>query len=464
MTALPKKDQRLTVSITELAYGGEGVGRVDGFVVFVPWAVPGDVVEVSVVQRKRSYCRGKIERFVEKSALRVEPPCPYFSRCGGCRWQNLSYDDQLKFKKLILKNELKKELELIPAPEALHYRNKMEFTFGEGPDGLLLGLHKAGDFSQIVDLESCLLHTREADRIFQVARKFFQEKYRQGLSVYNKHNHQGFLRYLILRSTQGKVLINLVGSNSDLPAAVQNEFVELMKALPEAAGIIYSVSSSTSDAIKVDEEKLLWGKDVLQEKIGEIVYNIHSRTFFQTNSAGTRILYDLVREYALQAIAKNNNNKPVMLDLYCGVGSIGLYLADLAKNVIGVELVDEAIAQAKENAWTNGLKNTKFYAGDVGDWLNERTEVRFRENIPIHMEKIDILIIDPPRSGMTTKAIKRLLAVKARHIIYVSCNPTTMARDLQNMQDAGYEIQAQKGVDMFPQTYHMECVVLLERI
>ncbi|MFH1429184.1 MAG: class I SAM-dependent RNA methyltransferase [Candidatus Margulisiibacteriota bacterium] len=488
----PEKNQIIELEITNLAYGGEGVGRYEGYVVFVPWTVPGDRVRARLVQRKRDYGRAEVEEMLRESSLRVKPPCPYFSVCGGCRWQNLGYEDQLKFKQKILQDELRigkrsfieSPLSILPAPEALYYRNKMEFTFGEWDGQMRLGLHRVGDYRQIVDLEECLLQTHEANRVYKKAREFLLDKCRDTtspVSIYNKNTHHGLLRYLILRSGGGKVLVNLVTNEPDTDdqqdtQSFLKQFVDTLKDMPEIDGIIHSVSSTISDAVKVEKETILWGRDFLQEKVGKVRYNIHGRAFFQTNTAGTEILYDIVREFAVrdfkQVESEGNNEEAsssvparetgcrptsrVILDLYCGVGSIGLYLADLAKELIGIEIIPEAIDQARENAVLNGCANARFFTGDVQDVLSDPDNSALKTGV-------DILIIDPPRGGMTNKALKRLLEVKAPKMIYVSCNPTTLARDLEKIEEAGYTIIDIRAVDMFPQTYHLETVVLLEK-
>ena len=476
-----QKNQIFEVEITGLAYGGEGVGRVDGYVVFVPWTVPGDKVQARLIFKKKDYGRAKAEVFLVESPLRVKAPCPYFMECGGCRWQNMAYDDQVRFKQETLQEALGASSGPIqPSPSTLNYRNKMEFTFGENDkDELVLGLHRAGDYTRIVDLEKCLIQTEAANRVFEVARRFFQEACfddSSKITVYNKNTHKGLLRYLILRSAQGKVLVNIV-TNSSKKSATEiklmfGDLVDALAPLPETAGVIWSVSSAISDAVKIDKEILLYGEDNILEKVGDIEYSIRSQTFFQTNSAGTKVLYDIVRDYITQIndLTEKQTKKsrlPLILDLFCGIGSIGLYVADLARRVVGIEIVAESIIQAQQNARLNGIKNAEFIVGDVKDVLSapetKPAAPDLKVTEPIEGELADIVIIDPPRAGMSKQALKRLLELEAPHIIYVSCNPTTLARDLDIMRESEYFVEEIQAVDMFPQTYHLETVVRLSK-
>ena len=487
ITSMLKKNQVIEIEITDLAYGGEGVGRHDGYVVFVPWTVPGDIVQARIIKRKKSYGRAILESITTPSELRIQAPCPHFTLCGGCRWQNLVYSDQLKYKSEIIKEHLElSSIEILPSPQQLNYRNKMEFTFGEYDGNLLLGLHKAGDFSTIINLEECFLQSAIANQVYSKIKNFIND-FRQSnhgestdsvgsaspLTIHNKKTHKGILRYLILRTTQNQVLVNLV-TNTDVETSeadnsyLQTHFfpklVDQLSSLPQVTGITWSTSSSLSDAVKVDTETLIWGQPTIQEMVGEISYEIGNKTFFQTNSSATTSLYNIIREFVLQCNHDDDPKSITILDLYCGTGSIGLYVSDLAKEVIGIEIVPEAIAQARQNAEQNNIQNCTFYEGDVKDLLKQPSKDDPKSAVNISSSKIDILILDPPRSGMTKKALKRLLLLNTQYMIYVSCNPTTLARDLEKIKEVGYDIQEVRAVDMFPQTFHVETVVLLNKI
>ena len=463
-----KKNQHIQILITDLVYGGEGLGRYQDCVVFVPWTVPGDEVLVLITQKKKHYARGKVLKFIKESNLRIDPPCPMFSKCGGCRWQNMDYNTQLKYKKQIVENHLKIDnLPIIKAPDPFYYRNKMEFTFAEDDNGkILLGLHEVGKFYNIVSLKKCFLQAPEANQILESIQTFLSDttkSFFNKIKPYNKRSHEGILRYLIFRNATSGIVVNLV--TNDILDCEQKifddfseQFVAHLKQFPHITGIIWSISESISDAVKITKEKLLYGVNYLEEKISNTIYRFDNKSFFQTNTAATKILYDIVKEYFLSAVKRNNWGKKLyLLDLYCGVGSIGLYLAEHVEKVIGVELVPEAIEQAKVNAKLNNYSHCHFFKGDVQDIL--RSEDSNKELLA--SEKIKILTIDPPRSGITKKALKAIINKNIPVIIYVSCNPTTLARDLEVLKEADYNIEKITLVDMFPQTYHVENVVLL---
>jgi len=448
-----------------IADRGKGVGRTeDGLVVFAEGVVPGDVADIFVQKKKGGFAEGRLERLVQPSPDRIEPFCQHFSVCGGCKWQNLDYATQLRHKhqsvvdafERIAKVPVGEMQPILGSPETVFYRNKLEFAFAskrwllneELNTGIVagsgLGFHKAGAFDKVIDIEKCWLQTEPSNALRNAAREIALE---QGLDFYDVRRHTGFLRNMMVRlCTTGEIMV-LFSFAYDDQEAIQAYLSALLDRFPTLTTLVYCINDKLNDTV-FDREMIAWhGKGYVIEQLGSLRFKIGPKSFFQTNSRQAKALYDTTREFA----GLTGNER--VFDLYTGTGSIALYVADLCKEVIGIEEIPEAIEDAKENQLLNNIDNAVFYAGDVRRVLSP-------EFIEKH-GKPDVVITDPPRAGMHEKAILFLLELAAPRIVYVSCNPATQARDIQLLSEL-YRVVKVRPVDMFPHTHHIENVALLE--
>jgi len=449
-----RKGTNLDLRIDSIAYGGRGIGRHEGYVVFVPHVAPGDLVRVRLTKSKSSYGEAELVELLEPSPDRVEPPCTVYGRCGGCTGQHMSVATQQHWKARIVTDALRQipgldpstvEIDpLVPSPEDWHYRNKMEFTFGqESPEGpLKLGFHLPGNWKHILDVEKCWLQPEPLDRLLEAARR---EGKRQGLGAWNPVKHEGMLRQLLIRwsvAEQRALVALLTGSRDGLDFDAFRS--ALCEACPEVAGFVWGLNANRSDVARAEEVIASWGEETVVDRLDDLEFRVSLGSFFQTNTRGAEKLYSVAKDYL------GLTGRERLLDAYCGTGTIGLFCARHAREVYGLELVREAVWDARENATRNGIDNATFMAGDMSATL------------PALLGgiegPIDRLVVDPPRSGMDKKALAALLEIRAPVMVYVSCNPTTMARDLAQAVGAGYRLERLRPVDMFPQTYHIECV------
>lgn len=455
------------LEISGIAAGGRGLGRHNGKVVFVDGAIPGDVVNARVKKDKRDYTESTLQEITSPSPFRETPRCIHFDDCGGCKWQYLNYEKQLEFKEQIVRDnfrhlgkvEVAEVQPILGAPEPYLYRNKMEFTFAsqrwitkaevatgeefEKTPGL--GLHPPKTFGKVVDLKECHLQGGPSNDIRLAVRKYAEEN---GLSFYDIFGHTGFLRTLLIRTNRlGEAMVVLVMAEDK--SKEREEILEfLASSFSQITSLNYCINQKKNDSL-FDQEIINWkGSEFLLENLGEVKYKISPKSFFQTNTKQAENLYGLVDEFA------DLKGDEFVFDLYCGTGSIALFLAAKSAKVVGIETVADAIRDAKDNAALNGISNCEFLLGDVKDVLNEK----FRQE---HGSP-DVLITDPPRAGMDKKVVASILELAPRKIVYVSCNPSTQARDLQLLSE-DYDLLKSRAVDMFPQTYHIENVVLLQR-
>jgi 23S rRNA (uracil1939-C5)-methyltransferase len=446
----PRRGDEVEVTIDAFAHGGAGIGRADGFVVFVRGAVPGDRVRARIGKAKRSWAEASLEEVVEPSSERIEPRAEH----PGAPWQVLPYQRQLEEKQRQVVDALERiggfeapPVEpILPAVEQWRYRNKLEYSFGEGDDGeLALGFHRAGRWDLIDDIESDVLASERVDELRLAVRAWCRE---EGLSAYDRGEHTGLLRNLVVREGRrtGQLQARLVTS----PGAFRHD--ALAAALPGADSVLWTQAPSVAETTRDGKTKLLKGASALEEELdlrGAVLrFSISPDAFFQTNTEMAEQLYATAAELA------GLTGRERVFDLYCGIGTIALALALDAREVTGVESVERAVADAIANAERNGVNNASFFAGDV------RTAMR-----PLIEQEgqADVIVIDPPRAGLTQKIVRRVLEAEARRIVYVSCNPTTLAPNARQLVDAGYELKTVRPVDMFPQTPHIECVALLER-
>jgi 23S rRNA (uracil1939-C5)-methyltransferase len=453
MAAPVQRDQELELTIDSLAYGGNGVARLDGFVVFVRRGLPGDTVRARVTKVQRRHAEALTTEVLAPGPQRVEAPCAHYPACGGCRFQDLAYDAQVAAKHAWVEDSLRRiagladlPLEpIVPAASQFGYRNKMEYSFTQLEDGPTLGLHKAGRWDEVLEIEKCWLTTDLGNAIRNRMREWAREEKLEG---YDQAEGKGYLRHLVVREGRntGQALVQLVTHARE--RFDRERLIEVLTAFPEVRSIHWAINDGPAETTAVPTQ-VLWGEDAIEEEIGGLRLRIRPNAFLQTNTEMAARLYELAREYAALSGGET------VYDLYCGIGTIGLSMARDAMTVWGVDISEESVACAIENQELNGIGNTAFFAGNVGAVLRELHE---RAGDP------DVVIVDPPRAGLAGKALKRLGELAAPRVVYVSCNPTTLAGDLKRLgEEYGYELRRARPVDMFPHTPHVECVALLER-
>ncbi|MGH7321334.1 MAG: 23S rRNA (uracil(1939)-C(5))-methyltransferase RlmD [Candidatus Rokuibacteriota bacterium] len=449
-----RRGDLLTVDVTDLAFGGEGVARAGGYVVFVPGGVPGDRLDVRLTQIRPRFARAEIERLHTPSPLRTDPPCPYFGRCGGCRLQHVRYEAQLEFKQRQVGDCLSRlgslgEVSLSPiigAPELYGYRNKMEFTFAEAEGRAVVGLHEAERYDAILDIERCLLQSDSMNAVLAEVRAFVRE---QGARVYRQEAEDGLLRFLMLREGRatGEGMVNLVTASPDVSMA-RGLADWLRDRCPQVTSVVLNVNPKKAAVAVGVEEHPIAGNETIRERLGGIEFSISANSFFQTNTQQAERLFAVVADYAALT------GRETVFDLYAGTGAISLLLARRARAVYGIELVPAAIEDATRNAGANGIGNCTFLPGEVRHVLPEL----LRRGI-----RAEVVVADPPRAGLHPKALRAVQALAPARIVYVSCNPATLARDLAILRAGGYRITAVQPIDMFPHTPHIEVVARLER-
>ena len=451
MAAPVRKGEELELRIDSLAYGGSGVTRHDGFVVFVRGGVPGDDVRARVTKVKRGFAEGVVTEVVRPSSDRVDAPCPHFGVCGGCRFQDLAYEVQVTEKERQVRDALVRigrfddpPLEpIVPAASQYGYRNKLEYSFTSTPEGVDLGFHRAGRWDEVIGIDVCLLTTDVGNAIRLAVRDWARE---EGLEPFDQEAGTGYLRHLVVREGRntGQALVVLVTAPGERFEA--GYLVDVLRRLPEVRSIHWAINDTPAEQTNLPT-KLLWGEEAIEEKILGLRFRVRPSAFLQTNTEMAERLYELAREYAALGGTEN------VYDLYCGTGTIGLSLAGRAASVWGLEISEEAVACAIENAELNGVGNASFFAGNVGQTVEELRE---------EAGEPDVVIVDPPRAGLAGKALRRTGALGASRVVYVSCNPTTLASGLQVLRDEyGYRLERCRPVDMFPHTPHVESVSTL---
>jgi 23S rRNA (uracil1939-C5)-methyltransferase len=447
------RDQELELTIDSLAYGGNGVARLNGFVVFVRRGLPGDTVRARVTKVQRRHAEALATEVLQRSPLRVDAPCRHYPACGGCRFQDLAYEAQAEAKAAQVGDALRRiggiaepPLEpMLPAEEIFHYRNKLEYSFTQLDDGPTLGLHKAGRWDEVLEIEQCWLTTDLGNAIRNAVREWARG---DRLVAYDQAEHTGYLRHLVVREgvNTGQVLVQLVtgpGEKFDTGG-----FVDALRRFPEVRSIHWSVNETAAEVTNLPTQ-LLWGEEAIEEQLCGLRFRVRPNAFLQTNTRMAERIYGIAREFAALS------GDETVYDLYCGIGTIGLVLARDALTVWGIDISEESIACALENAELNGIGNAAYFAGNVGEALEE---LRGRSG------PADVVVVDPPRAGLAGKALKRLGEIGAPRVVYVSCNPTTLAGDVKRLRaEYGYELRRAKPVDMFPHTPHVETVSLLQR-
>ncbi|HNU86642.1 MAG TPA: 23S rRNA (uracil(1939)-C(5))-methyltransferase RlmD [Ferruginibacter sp.] len=460
-----KKQVLENIPVTGYAAEGRALARLDGKVIFISGAVPGDVADILLTKNKKDWAEGRALQIKEFSAERVEPFCKHFGTCGGCKWQMLPYQKQLEYKqqeveqnlRRIGKTELPGILPIVGGDDSIHYRNKLEFTFsnkryllpGEMESGVIiqenaLGFHVPRIFDKVIDIETCYLMDDVNNRIRNTIRSFALEN---NFTFYDIRQHTGWLRNIIIRlCTTGELMLNIC-LNYDAEEDREKLFDHLLKQVPEITTLLYTINPKWNDSIYDLTPQVYSGKGYAIEKLENYLFKISAKSFFQTNTRQAEKLYRIARDFA------GLTGNEIVYDLYCGTGSIGIFVSGLAKKVIGVEVIEEAIEDAKENAALNNIHHAEFFTGDVIKICND-------EFFATH-GRPDVIITDPPRAGMHEKLVNKLLEIAAPTIVYVSCNTATQARDIALLNEK-YSVEKIQPVDMFPHTHHIECVVLLK--
>lgn len=447
-----RRGSDLTVKIEKLQFPSTGVGHAEDKIIYVKNAFPGQTITGRVKKKREDHADLKLLSVDERADYEIDAPCPHFGICGGCSSQSIPYEKQLEFLsdevKALFKDadvETGEYLGILGSPNQYEYRNKMEFTFGDEAKGapLSLGMHIRGKSFGILTVDNCQIVDEDYRKIIRLTVDYFGK---QDLPYYRVMKAEGYLRNLVIRKAQntGEILVNLVTTTQidfDL-----TEYIKLLRSQSykgTLVSIIHTENDSLSDAVIPEKVNLLYGKDYIRETLLGLQFNISPFSFFQTNTKGAESLYSMVRDFM------GDSENKVVFDLYCGTGTIGQIVAPNAKKVIGIELIEEAVEAAKENAKLNRLDNCEFLAGDVAEIIKKVTD------------KPDIIILDPPRTGVHPKALDYVIKFKAKEIIYVSCNPKTLVNDLKVLIEKGYDVIQTKVKDMFPNTPHAETVVKL---
>lgn len=458
------------IGIEDIAAEGKALAHHEGTVVFTRGAVPGDVVDIQVSRKRKAYMEGHVVQFHRYSDTRTDPFCRHFGTCGGCKWQMLPYEKQLFYKQKQVRDQLQRighlsedELalmqDILPSPDDRYYRNKMEYTFSanrwleqseidskeEVGDRRGMGFHIPGRFDKVLDLTECHLQMQSGDRIRQWFRNFSLKK---GYSYYDLKEQKGFLRTLIIRTALSGELMVIVTVRDKDEEAEKELFAAFLEAFPEVNSLLYVHNLKGNDTIYDQEVEVVHGREYILEEMGELQFKVGPKSFYQPNPRQAHELYKTALQFA------GLSGEERVYDLYTGTGTIACFLAARAKQVIGIENVPEAVEDARFNAQMNGIENVKFHTGDMSKVLT--ADFFAGEGRP------DVVVMDPPRAGVAPEVLERLLEAAPERIVYISCNPATQARDIALLKE-GYTLKAIQPVDMFPQTHHVENVVLLER-
>lgn len=449
-----QKNQTVELDITGQGHEGEGVGRHEGFTVFVPGAIAGERVRAKIVKVQKSYAYARLMEVIEPSKYRTTPPCPVYRRCGGCHLQHMTYEGQLEHKRQVVIDALTRigKLGDVPVHPTLgmdkpwEYRNKSQVPVGWVNGKIVAGFY-APRTHDIIDLEGCPIQHPYSDEIVNKVKRALADF---AIPPYDEAAHKGLVRHIVARVGYhtGETMVALVTNGRKIPGA-DRLIRRLREEIPHVVSIVQNVNTAVTNVIFGPETITLWGKDAIEDRIGDVRFSISARSFFQVNPVQTKVLYDKALEYAQLA------GEETVIDAYCGIGTISLFLARKAKRVIGVEAVAEAIEDAKRNAALNGIANVEFRVGEAEKVIPELYAKRGL--------RADVVVVDPPRKGCDEALLQTIVDMRPDRVVYVSCNPSTLARDLRFLEDRGYRTQEVQPVDMFPQTKHVECVVSLKR-
>jgi len=443
-----QKNEYIDVLFEDLTHDGAGVAKVDGYPIFVPYGLPGERAKIKVIKVNKGYGFGRLIELYEKSPYRIEIAKEDLHKYGGCQLEHISYEGQLKYKENQVRQVLARIAKLedvivhpiIGMDNPWHYRNKAQVPVGEKDGKLIAGFFKPRSH-EIVDTNESLIQIPEINEAVQVVKEICG---RLGIRAYNEESHKGVLRHIMARYGQqtGELMVVIVTRTADIPHR-ERLVEEIVERLPEVKSIVHNVNGKRTNVILGDKTTVLWGNEVIFDYIGDVKFAISALSFYQVNPVQTKVLYDKALEYA------NLRGSESVIDAYCGIGTISLFLAQKARKVFGVEVVPEAIEDAKKNAALNGIENVEFEAGEaevvIPKWYEEGN-------------KADVLVVDPPRKGCDEALLQTIISMKPKKVVYVSCNPATLARDLRILEDGGYKTVEVQPVDMFPHTTHCEAV------
>ncbi|KAA1179697.1 23S rRNA (uracil(1939)-C(5))-methyltransferase RlmD [Paenibacillus sp. B2(2019)] len=459
------KNDEVMLDIIGMTHEGEGVGRVEGFTLFVQGALPGEKVRAKVLKTKKQYGYAKLLNLVEASSARIAAPCEIYDQCGGCQLQHMDYAAQLAWKRQLVVDNLERIGKLrvsggggdagtdqaagilvrptLGMDEPWRYRNKAQVPIGVTEGGLVGGFYARGSH-RIIDMETCLIQHEDND---DVVRKVKEIGRKRGITAYDEESGKGLLRHVVVKKAfrTGEMMLVLVTNGERIPH-LDEWITEIRREIPAVTSICQNVNTKQTNVIFGDTTRTLWGNDVIYDYIGDVKFAISARSFYQVNPAQTEVLYGKTVEYA------GLTGNETVIDAYCGIGTISLFLAQHAKQVYGVEIVSEAIEDARANATLNGMDNVVFEVGASEDVIPNWKEQGITA---------DVIVVDPPRKGCDPRLLETILAMKPERVVYVSCNPSTLARDLRVLEDGGYKTVEVTPVDMFPHTVHVECTVLL---
>ncbi|WP_243290961.1 23S rRNA (uracil(1939)-C(5))-methyltransferase RlmD [Bacillus sp. FJAT-47783] len=450
-----EKNEYYDVVFEDLTHDGAGVAKVDGFPIFVANALPGEKAKIKIIKVKKGYGFGRLMELYEQSPERIDAPCPIYKQCGGCQLQHLSYHGQLEHKHKHVKEVLARIGKVDVSKVAVHptlgmkdpwnYRNKAQVPVGEREGGLIAGFYQKRSH-EIIDMERCLIQHSENDEMVQAVKNICSQ---YGIRAYDEKAHKGWLRHIMVRHgyvTKETMLVFITRTN-DFPNK-KSILTQITEKFPNVKSIVQNINPKRTNVIFGDETKVLWGSEYIYDYIGNIKFAISARSFYQVNPEQTKVLYEKALEYA------HLTGEETVIDAYCGIGTISLFLAQKAKQVFGVEIVPEAIEDAKRNAQLNGINNVEFAVGEAEQVIPAWYEQGIRA---------DVVVVDPPRKGCDESLLGTILDMKPKKVVYVSCNPATLARDIAVLEQGGYETKEVQPVDMFPHTMHVECCSLLVR-
>ena len=459
-----QKNDLVTVAIEDIGVGGEGIGKVDGYTLFIKDAIIGDVVEAKIVKAKKNYGYARLMNIVTPSENRVEKPmCPMARRCGGCQIQEMKYEAQLAFKEGKVRGNLERIGEvptelldnvmqpIVGMEEPFHYRNKAQFPIGTDKEGHIITGFYAGRTHSIIPNTDCALGVAVNQKILEIILHFMENNH---ISAYDEEKHKGLVRHVLIRYgfKTDEIMVCLVINGEKLPHA--EKLVDKLCKIPGMTSITISVNKAKTNVIMGNEIKLLWGQTYITDYIGNVKYQISPLSFYQVNPVQTEKLYGLALDYA------DLNGNETVWDLYCGIGTISLFLAQKAKQVYGVEIVPQAIDDARNNAKINDITNAEFYVGKAEEVLPEYYR-EYQESHGGETAHADVIVVDPPRKGCEESLLQTIVDMQPEKVVYVSCDSATLARDVKFLRENGYELKKVTPVDQFPNTVHIETVVLL---
>ncbi|KYC89826.1 23S rRNA (uracil(1939)-C(5))-methyltransferase RlmD [Bacillus amyloliquefaciens] len=449
-----EKNEYYDVTFEDLTHEGAGVAKVQGFPIFVPNALPEEKAQIKVTRVKKGFAFGRLIELKEESPHRTDAPCPIYKQCGGCQLQHMTYEGQLLFKQKQVKDVLERIGKLDLSNVTVHptlgmedpwnYRNKAQVPVGEREGGLVAGFYQQRSHD-IIDMSACLIQQSKNDEAVQAVKDICVS---YGVKAYNEERHKGWLRHIMVRYgvVTGEMMIVFITRTSDFPHKAKI-IEDITTQFPHVKSIVQNINPNKTNVIFGNETNVIWGEEYIYDLIGDVKFAISARSFYQVNPEQTKVLYDKALEYAELQGEEN------VIDAYCGIGTISLFLAKQAKKVYGVEIVPEAIEDAKRNAELNGITNAEFAVGEAETVIPKW----YKEGITA-----DTLVVDPPRKGCDEALLRTIIDMKPKRVVYVSCNPGTLARDLRVLEDGGYQTLEVQPVDMFPHTNHVECVAVLE--